>query len=124
MSKIITRLDLRAHLNLPFIDADDDQRLDACLAGAESFVLSFTGLGTDAPELPEEPTDPDETYVDPVSDFDGAAKSATRMLAAHLYQNREAAVVSATRVSVAELPLGIYELLKPLRVNFSGAALW
>lgn len=124
MSKIITRPDLRTHLNLTYRDPVDDAEMDKCIGGAESFVFNYVGFGSDAADLTPEPDDPTAPYTNPVSTFDGAIKSACLMLAAHLYQNREAAVVSITRTSVAELPLGIYELLTPLRANFVGAELW
>lgn len=124
MSKIITRPDLRAHLNLTYRDTTDDSVMDSCISGAESFVFNFVGFGSDQPDLTPEPADPAAPYTNPASTFDGAIKSATLMLASHFWQNREAAIVSTTRTSVAELPLGIYDLLTPLRANFAGAALW
>jgi len=82
--------DLKAHLNISD-DADDaliQQKLDV----AKEWVASITG-GT----------------LNPVP---APVAEATRQLAAHLFENREAALVG---VSAQELPMGVMDMLNPYR---------
>ncbi|MGN6311745.1 MAG: head-tail connector protein [Xanthobacteraceae bacterium] len=88
---MLTLSDAKAHLNVTF-DADDSL-IEAKLDAAKAWVEAYTG---------EEITD---STAAPVN-------QAVLMLTAHLYQNREAAIIGMTADT---LPLGFLTLLDPFR---------
>lgn len=80
--------DIKAHLN---VTTDiDDELIRAKLAAATAWVSAYTGIAADAAEIP------------------ASVLEAVRQIAAHLYQNRELAVVG---ISAQSLPFGALELL-------------
>ncbi|GJE00904.1 head-tail connector protein [Methylobacterium isbiliense] len=86
----VTRESLKAHLN---VTSDlDDAYLDELIEVAETWVAGFTGGMRSNMEPP--------------------LRQAVRMLAAHLYENREASLVGVT---ATELPIGVMDLLMPFR---------
>lgn len=85
--------DLKQHLNV--IGDDDDTLLSGKIAAAEAHVANH--IGEDA-----------VTYTD----AEAPIKEAILQLAAHLYENREAALVG---MSASELPFGFHDLLTPYR---------
>lgn len=87
---------LKAHLNI--VGTEDDTLLSQKLAAAEAFATSYCG----------------ETFTDPLP---AAVEQAVLMLAAHWYENREAAVVGAT---ASTIPFGVHQLLSPHRVQVTG----
>ena len=83
---------LKAHLNIT--DDADDALLTDKLAAASEWVSKFTAILADSPEIPA-----------PVLE-------AIRMLAAHLYENREATLIGVTAQT---LPFGMLDMLSPYR---------
>jgi uncharacterized phage protein (predicted DNA packaging) len=82
--------DLKAHLNIT-TDADDallQDKIDA----AEGWIAAYCG--------------------EPFTDAPAPVQEATRQLAAHLYENREASLIG---VSAQQLPFGTLDLLAPYR---------
>ncbi len=96
----VTLDDLKAHCNVTF--DTDDALLTRKLAVATAHVENVLG-GT-----------LDETF--PAAEFpDGVPApvvEAILQIAAHLYENREVAIVGVT---VQEIPLGAHDLLSPYR---------
>lgn len=94
ISKIITVSNLRQQLNLdPGIE--DDAFLAGKIAAAESWIEAYVGA--------------------PLADMDpmpGAIREAILQLAAHLFVNREAVLVS---VSASPVPFGVVDLIRPWR---------
>lgn len=88
---MLTLSDAKAHLNVTF-DADDSL-IQAKMDAAKAWVEAYTG---------EEITD---STAAPVN-------QAVLMLTAHLYQNREAAIIGMTADA---LPFGFLALLDPYR---------
>lgn len=82
--------DLKIHMNVT--DTADDAVLEQKLAVATAWVERITGG-----EIIPQPA--------PVAE-------AIRMLAAHLYEQREATLVGAT---AQELPFGVMDMLEPYR---------
>lgn len=87
----ITVENLKQHLNIT-TDADDELLAEK-IETAESWVRTYCGIPSDG------------TFAPP-------AKEATRQLAGHLYENREASLVGVT---AQQLPFGVLELLEPYR---------
>lgn len=88
---VIPLADIKAHLNLT-TDLDDDL-LTEKVAAAEAWVDTYTGGAlTESSPAP--------------------LKEAARMLAAHLYENREASLVGITADA---LPFGLMDMLTPYR---------
>lgn len=83
---------LKAHLNIT--DDTDDALLADKLAAASEWVSQYTAIPLDSAEIPA-----------PVLE-------ATRMLAAHLYENREATLVGVTAQA---LPFGMLDMLASYR---------
>jgi uncharacterized phiE125 gp8 family phage protein len=48
-------------------------------------------------------------------------KDAIKLMAAHLFENRQQVMVVTGTLNIAELPLGVYDLLTPYQVNVSYA---
>ncbi|QDM27570.1 phage gp6-like head-tail connector protein [Tardiphaga sp. vice304] len=88
----ISLADLKAHLNIA--SDDDDDLLESKLTAASEWIARYTGVPVDAPDTP--------------APFD----EATRQLAAHLFENREATLVGVTAQA---LPFGFLDLLNPYR---------
>lgn len=88
----ITVADLKAHLNLT--TDDDDDLLEGKIAAAADWIAGYTGIPVDASDMPS------------------AVLEATRQLAAHLYENREATLIAVT---AQELPFGFLTLLERYR---------
>lgn len=91
---IVTAAQLRAQLRLD-ADMEDDAFLAGKIAAAESWIEQYIG--------------------EPLADMDplpGAIKEAVLQLAAHLFANREAALVG---VSASVMPFGVRELISPWR---------
>ncbi len=94
---MLTLSDAKAQLNRTDIDLDDDL-IQAKLDAATEWVAAYTGAEiTDATPSP--------------------VNQAILMLTAHLYQNREAAIVGMT---VDALPFGFLALLDPYRSFYFG----
>jgi Phage gp6-like head-tail connector protein len=89
---MIDLANIKAHLNVT-TDADDALIAEKLTAAAE-WVAKFTGIPTDATDMPA-----------PVNE-------GVRLLTAHLYENREASLVGVTAQS---LPFGLVDLLGPYR---------
>ena len=83
---------LKAHLNIT--SDDDDFVLVAKLDAASQWIAQYTGVPVGAADTP--------------APFD----EATRQLAAHLFENREATMVGVTAQA---LPFGLLDLLNPYR---------
>jgi uncharacterized phage protein (predicted DNA packaging) len=83
--------DVKAHLNIT--NSADDNLISDKIAVATTFVETYTGesLGS-APPSP--------------------LLEAIKMLAAHLYENREATLAGAT---THNLPFGVWDLITPYR---------
>jgi hypothetical protein len=90
----LTLNDLKAHLNVT-TDADNALLTDK-ISVAEEWICKFTAIDPES--------EPGEVPA-PV-------KEATRQLAAHLYENREASLVGVT---AQDLPFGVLDLLAPYR---------
>lgn len=94
MAEVIGLAEMKQHLNV-VDDADDAliaRKIDAATAHvAQAASVDFDALGEDAPE---------------------DLREAVRMLAAHLYENREASIVG---VSASTLPFGFDDLIRPYR---------
>ena len=88
----ITIANLKAHLNIT-TDDDDDLLADK-IAAASEWVAGYTGIPSDSSDMP------------------AAVLEATRQLAAHLYENREASLIG---VQAEALPFGLLTLLEPYR---------
>ena len=93
---IVSLADLKTHLNLT--TNDDDALLASKLAAAEAWVLAYTG----------QLIDDDNPASEPV-------KEGIRQLAAHLYLNREAVLVTENSAVSLEIPFGLEALLTPFR---------
>lgn len=91
---IVQLADMKAQLNVTF--ADDDALIQGKIDAAESWIGKFV-----TPPWP--PTDP----------APGALLEAIKLLAAHLYENREASLVGVTS---QDLPFGLLDLITPYRV--------
>ena len=83
---------LKAHLNIT--SDEDDAVLIAKLEAATEWIAKYTGVPVNAPDAP------------------APFNEATRQLAAHLYENREATMVGVTAQA---LPFGLLDLLNPYR---------
>ena len=83
---------LKAHLNIT--TDDDDDLLQDKIDAASEWIAKYTGIPEDGPDTP--------------APFD----EATRQLAAHLFENREATLVGVTAQA---LPFGLLDLLNPYR---------
>jgi uncharacterized phage protein (predicted DNA packaging) len=83
---------LKGHLNV--MTTDDDDLLQDKIDAASEWIAQYTGVPIDAPDTP--------------APFD----EATRQLAAHLFENREATLVGVTAQA---LPFGFLDLLNPYR---------
>lgn len=106
---IVTLSLFKAHLGTDdLLDVDalgglsgaTDELLQHYLEAAEEWAVSYLGK--------------------PISDFDpvsSAIKQAVLQMAAHLYQNREAALVG---VNAYDLPYGVTDFLRPYRVEVTG----
>ncbi len=92
---IATADDLRHQLNLE-AGFEPDAFLVRKIAAAESWISAYIG----------EPV----ASLQPVP---AALQEAVLLLAAHLYENREATVVGST---ASELPFGVLDLIRPFRV--------
>jgi len=89
--------DAKAHLNV-FI-ADDDALITAKIVAAEAWVAQYIGVALD-----DATTFPDGT-PEPIFE-------AVRQLVAHLYNNREAALIGT---NIVENCPGMFDLLAPYR---------
>ena len=98
--KVVTLEDLKEHLGLTAdFGAADDAMIERKIAAATRHVEAATGLVfaetyASATEVPED------------------LKEAIRMLAAHLYENREASLVGVTASTV---PFGFDDFIRPHR---------
>lgn len=97
MASVVTVEEMKAHLNI--VDADDDVLIGWKIAAASAHVERATGIVfdddyEDASEVPED------------------LKEAIRMLAAHLYENREASLVGVT---ASTIPFGFDDFIRPHR---------
>lgn len=91
---IVTAALLRRQLNLD-ADFEETDFLEHKIEAAEAHIAAYLGK-----ELSE---------IDPLP---ASIKEAVLMLAAHLYQNREATLIG---VSASELPFGVQDLIRPHR---------
>lgn len=99
---VLTVNEIKLHLNI--VGDDDDALLGDYIAAAEEWVGDYIGK-----PLASYATD------DPPAPVPEKAKQAVRLLCAHYYENREAALTSMTGASALEMPLGVADLLRPLR---------
>mgnify|MGYP000197396570 CR=1 FL=1 len=117
---IVSVADVQAHLNL---EGDEDTAVvERKIAAAQEWIARFTGVNFEsyyiAPPPPPPPPDPPDPYYFEPEPFDSYAtvpaplKEAVRQLAAHFYENREAALVGVT---ASELPFGVIDLVAPYR---------
>jgi hypothetical protein len=90
---VIQLADMKAHLNVTF--GTDDTLIQGKIDAAEDWIAKFVC----PPWLP----------ADRVP---GALLEAVRLLAAHLYENREASLVGVTS---QDLPFGLLDLITPYR---------
>lgn len=99
MVEVVTLGDMKAHLSLTadFGDADD-MLITNKIAAATAHVELATGV-----------------IFDEINDVPEDLREAVRLLAAHLYENREATIFG---VSVAPIPLGFDDLIRPHRVEW------
>ena len=88
----VSLANLKAHLNIT--TDEDDFVLVLKLDAAIQWIAKYTGVPVDAPDTP--------------APFD----EATRQLASHLFENREATLVGVTAQA---LPFGFLDLLNPYR---------
>jgi uncharacterized phage protein (predicted DNA packaging) len=88
----VSLANLKAHLNITA--DDDDDLLQDKIDAASEWIARYTGVPMDAPDTP--------------APFD----EATRQLASHLFENREATLVGVTAQA---LPFGFLDLLNPYR---------
>jgi uncharacterized phage protein (predicted DNA packaging) len=88
----ITLDQAKQHLNVTF--ADDDTLITGKLAAAKAWIQSYTASDPDSDSAPA-----------PIGE-------AVLQLTAHLYENREAALVGVT---AQQLPFGFLDLLAPYR---------
>lgn len=98
---IVSVADLKAHANITV--EDDDALLQSYIDAAEEWVGKFTGkaLASYAAD------NPSASVPEPL-------KHAVKMLAAHLYANREATIVGQT-LTITDVSPGIYDLMNPYR---------
>jgi uncharacterized phage protein (predicted DNA packaging) len=96
---VLTVADLKAHSSI--YSDDDDAILATFIDAAEEWVGGHIGKS-----LASYATD------NPPAAVPERAKQAARMLAAHYYENREAALIGS---GASEVPFGVVELLRPLR---------
>lgn len=89
----VTVDNLKAHLNIVDDDTHDEVLADK-LAAADEWVRLYCGIAPDATSIPA-----------PVAE-------ATRKFAAHLFANREVALVGETAQII---PLSLIDLLEPYR---------
>jgi hypothetical protein len=89
---IVQLADMKAQLNVTF--ADDDTLIQAKIDAAEGYIANFYN-GTWPP-----------------STVPNALLEAIKLLAAHLYENREASLVGVTS---QDLPFGLFDLITPYR---------
>jgi hypothetical protein len=101
---IVQLADMKAHLNVTF--SDDDALIQAKIDAAEDFISRFC--------VTVDPCDPDSTSMAlwSANSVTPGIIAAIKLLAAHLYANREASVVGVT---AADLPFGLFDLLGPFR---------
>jgi uncharacterized phage protein (predicted DNA packaging) len=95
---VITKTDLKAHLNIT--GSDDDTLICAKIAAAEQWIEKITGK-------------PFADYEDGVP---APLKEGIRQLASHWYVNREATFDGAGTVET--LPFGLMALITPYRLRF------
>ena len=90
---IVQLADMKAQLNVTF--ADDDTLIQAKIDAAEGYIANFyNGTWPPADSAPN------------------ALLEAIKLLAAHLYENREASLVGVTS---QDLPFGLFDLITPYR---------
>jgi hypothetical protein len=101
---VVQLADVKAQLNVTF--TDDDALIQTKIDAAEDWISKFyTGP---APQCSSAPTPP--TW--PPNPMPAGLTEAVKMLAAHLYENREASLVGVTS---SELPFGLMDLIAPYR---------
>ena len=98
--------DLRRQLNIT--GTDDDVLLADKILAASEWVSLYTGIPM--PSVPPDPTDPPGPTLPPAACIPAPVKEAVRLIAAHLYANREASLVGVTAQT---LPFGVLDLLTP-----------
>jgi hypothetical protein len=98
---IVSVEDIKAHANVTI--TDDDDLLQSYIDAAEEWVGKFTGKAL-------------ASYADddPPAEVPEPLKQAVKMLAAHLYANREATLVGNT-LTIVDVSPGIYDLMAPYR---------
>ena len=94
---LVQLADMKSQLNVTF--TNDDTLIQGKIDAAEDWISQFVGA----------PWPPSATYPAP---WGGALKEAIMLLAAHLYENREASLVGVTS---QDLPFGLFDLLMPYR---------
>lgn len=100
---VVQLADMKAQLNVTF--TSDDTLIQAKIDAAEDWISKFYVPAPSSNGAPVTPTWP----PNPVP---AGVIEAIKMLAAHLYENREASLVGITS---AELPFGLMDLLTPYR---------
>lgn len=94
MALTLTVADMKQHLNIDAANTDDDALIQTKIDAAVDFIISYTGNDLTTCVVP------------------GAVLEATRQIAAHFYENREASTVG---MSASDLPFGVWDLLAPYR---------
>ena len=101
---VVQLVDMKAQLNVTF--TDDDVLIQAKIDAAEDWISRFCAS--------VDPCDPSNTSIAlwPPNPMPPSLIEAIKMLAAHLYENREASLVGMTS---SQLPFGLMDLLAPSR---------
>ena len=100
MTEIVTLADMREHLGFTADDGTaDDAMIQRKIAAAVAHVEKAAGISFDDFE----------------NDVPEDLREAVRMLAAHLYENREASIVGIT---ASTIPFGFDELVRPYRTEW------
>lgn len=95
MTSIVSVIEQKLHMNIDEDFLDDDPIISSHIAAAESYVTALVGG--------------DVATMTPIP---GALRQAIKMLAAHFYENREAASFDGR---ASETPFGFLSLIAPYR---------
>jgi len=110
---VVLLADAKAQLNIEPGFTNDDTLIQEMIDAAEDWITKFVVAPTNPSCAPDPclPANPITTW--PPSPVPPSLLQAIRLLVAHLYENREASLVSITS---QELPFGLMDLIAPYRV--------